>query len=314
MSDESVAPNGSVDVGAVATYFRGLQQRVCGALEHEEGSQLFEADPQPHPSGGLSYPMIAHGGQVVEKAAVNFSHSKGEALPAAATQRRPEFAGCGFEALAISLIVHPLNPYVPTTHANLRLFVVYRGTEVRDWWFGGGFDLTPYYGFKEDAIHWHQTAFDACAPFGDDIYGRCKSWCDDYFYLPHRGETRGVGGLFFDDWRRDGFSQSFAFVRSVGDHFLNGYLPIMQRRKEMGYGETQRAFQLYRRGRYVEFNLVYDRGTQYGLQSGRRTETVMASMPPVVHWRYKFTPEAGTPEAELYETFLKPQDWLNLDG
>ena len=294
----------------MSAYFRDLQARITSQLEEENGQKLFVTDPQEHPGGGLSYPMIAQGGDVIEKAAVNFSHSKGDRLPAAATERRPEFIGCGFEAVAISLIVHPRNPYAPTTHANLRMFAVSRDGNIQDWWFGGGFDLTPYYGFEEDARAWHQAAFDACSQFGDDVYPTCKEWCDKYFYLPHRQEPRGIGGLFFDDWRRGGFDRSFEFVRSVGDHFLTGYRPILNRRKAMPYGDRERAFQLYRRGRYVEFNLVYDRGTKYGLQSGKRTETVMASMPPMVSWHYKYPVEPDSDEHRLYTDFLVTRDWL----
>ena len=300
---------GAPDVDVVASWFIDLQARICEAVAAEDGGATFIADPQQHPGGGLSQPMLLADGDVVEKAAVNFSRSSGAQLPSAATKSRPEVAGCGFEATAISLIVHPRNPHAPTTHANLRLFVIKDDDGVRDWWFGGGFDPTPYYGYEEDCVHWHDMARAACAPFGDDVYPELKAWCDRYFYIPHREEARGVGGLFFDDWRRGGFDASFEFVKSVGEHFLKGYLPILQRRKDTPYAERERAFQLYRRGRYVEFNLVYDRGTKYGLQSGRRTETVMASMPPLVAWHYKWTPEPGSPEARLYSEFLPARDW-----
>ena len=302
---------GNVDFDAVAAYFQGLQTQICQGLSEIEGRECFTADPQPHPGGGLSQPMLCQGGKIIEKAAVNFSRSQGDSLPSAATARKPELAGCGFKASAISLIVHPRNPYAPTTHANLRVFVVTRDGQADDWWFGGGFDLTPYYGFEEDAVHWHQQAQAACAPFGDEIYPELKSWCDRYFFLPHRDEPRGIGGLFFDDWRRGGFAESFRFVRSVGDHFMPAYEPILKRRKDTAYGEAERDWQLYRRGRYVEFNLVYDRGTKYGLQSGRRTETVLASLPPEVRWYYKHVPAAGTAEERLMTDFLRPREWLS---
>ncbi len=294
----------------VVEYFKDLQGRICEALGALESQSQFVADPESHPSGGLSYPMLIADGEVLEKAAVNFSHSIGAQLPSAATEKRPEFAGCGFEATAISMIVHPVNPYAPTMHMNLRMFLVNRDGVALDWWFGGGFDLTPVYGFEEDAIHWHRTAKSACDPFGPEIYSELKAWCDRYFYLPHRKEARGIGGLFFDDWKRGGFEQSFAFVKSVGDHLLPGYMPILERRKDMAYGTREREFQVMRRGRYVEFNLVYDRGTRYGIQSGRRTETVMASMPAVASWKYKWTPEPGSPEEALYTDFLPARDWL----
>jgi len=300
-----------VEFDAVADYFRELQSEICAGLSRLEGAAPFIADPQVHPGGGLSRPMLCQGGEVIEKAAVNFTRSHGDSLPSAATARKPERAGCGFQAAAISLIVHPRNPYAPTTHANLRVFVVTRDGQANDWWFGGGFDLTPFYGFEEDAIHWHTEARAACAPFGEALYGELKAECDRYFYLPHRDEPRGIGGLFFDDWRRGGFAESFRFVRSVGDHFLPAYLPILVRRKDTPYGESERDWQLCRRGRYVEFNLVYDRGTKYGLQSGRRTETVLASMPPEVRWYYQRTPEPGSPEARLMTEFLSPREWLS---
>ena len=298
------------DLDRVSDYFGALQRNICGAIEAADGVAQFIADPQEHPGGGLSQPMLLSGGLVIEKAAVNVSRSKGPQLPKAATLSRPEFSGCGFEAMAISLIVHPRNPHVPTTHANLRMFAIKDGDAIKDWWFGGGFDLTPYYGYTEDCVHWHQTAADACAPFGDAVYEELKAECDRYFFIPHRNEPRGIGGVFFDDWKRDGFERSFDFVRSVGDHFLPAYEPILMRRKAMEFTQKERAFQLYRRGRYVEFNLVYDRGTKYGLQSGKRTETVMASMPPMVSWHYKYEAEPGSPESKLVSDFLKPRDWL----
>ena len=279
-------------------------------LEDEDGEASFVSDDEQRENGGISAPRILSGGSVVEKAAVNFSHSIGASLPKAATDRRPEFIGCGFQAVSLSLIVHPRNPYAPTTHANFRFFQVDRGGENVDWWFGGGYDLTPYYGFEEDAVHWHQTCRDACVPSGKDIYRRFKKRCDEYFYIPHRNEPRGIGGAFFDDWNVDGFEPSFALVTRLSNSFLDAYQPIINRRKNTPYGERERDWQLYRRGRYVEFNLVYDRGTQYGLQSGRRTETVMASMPPLVTWHYKYPVTPDSPEARLTSDFLRDRDWV----
>jgi coproporphyrinogen III oxidase len=241
---------------------------------------------------------------------VNFSHVFGDKMPASATAHRPELAGRCFEAMGVSLVIHPHNPYVPTSHANVRFFIAEKEGEAPVWWFGGGFDLTPFYPNEDDVVHWHQVAFDTCAPFGADVYGKYKAWCDEYFYLKHRGETRGVGGLFFDDLNQWGFEQSFAFMRAVGESYIKAYQPIVAKRKDTPYGERERQFQLYRRGRYVEFNLVFDRGTLFGLQSGGRTESILMSMPPLVRWQYGYQPEAGSPEARLYERYLKPQDWL----
>jgi coproporphyrinogen III oxidase len=234
----------------------------------------------------------------------------GAAMPASATAHRPELAGRSFEAMGVSLVIHPNNPYIPTTHANVRFFIASKEGADPVWWFGGGFDLTPYYPFKEDVVSWHQTAKDICDPFGEDVYPKYKKWCDEYFFLPHRNETRGVGGLFFDDLNEPGFERSFEFMQAVGNGFIDAYAPIVERNKELEYGDDERQFQLYRRGRYVEFNLVYDRGTLFGLQTGGRTESILMSMPPLVRWEYAFTPEQGSPEAELYDTYLKPQDWL----
>ncbi|MCW9004792.1 MAG: oxygen-dependent coproporphyrinogen oxidase, partial [Gammaproteobacteria bacterium] len=239
-----------------------------------------------------------------------FSHVSGDSMPASATAHRPELAGRSFQAMGVSLVIHPNNPYVPTSHANVRFFIAEKEDEDPIWWFGGGFDLTPYYGFDEDVIHWHQTAKQACDPFGDDVYAKYKKWCDDYFYLKHRDEPRGVGGLFFDDLNEWGFEKSFQFMQSVANHYTKAYLPIVQKRKHTEYGERERDFQLYRRGRYVEFNLVYDRGTLFGLQSGGRTESILMSMPPLVKWRYNWQPEQGSAEAELYEKYLKPKEWV----
>jgi coproporphyrinogen III oxidase len=298
----------AVAIAPVRAYLLDLQDRICAALEAEDGAARFREERIETPTGGLSRPRVLEGGDVIEKTAVHFSHTIGKALPAAATERRPELAGRGYEAVSVSLIVHPRNPYVPTSHANVRLFVAHGDAPV--WWFGGGFDLTPYYGFEEDAVHWHRCARDACAPLGDGAYARLKKWCDDYFYLPHRSEPRGIGGLFFDDLDEGGFERCFAFQRSVGDHYLAAYIPIVARRKATPYGERERAFQLYRRGRYAEFNLLYDRGTRFGLQSGGRVESILASMPPLAAWRYDWRPEPGTPEAQLYDEFLRARDWL----
>jgi coproporphyrinogen III oxidase len=253
---------------------------------------------------------VLEDGPALEKAGVNFSHVTGHALPPSATAQRPELDGRGFVALGVSLVIHPRNPYVPTSHANVRFFIAEKPGEAPVWWFGGGFDLTPYYGFREDAVHWHRTAQAACAPFGDDVHPRYKQWCDAYFFLKHRNEPRGIGGLFYDDLNEGGFDRCFALTRSVADHYLPAYLPIVQRRKATPYGEREVAFQRYRRGRYVEFNLVYDRGTLFGLQSGGRTESILMSLPPQVAWRYDWRPAPGTPEAELYDVFLTPRDWL----
>jgi coproporphyrinogen III oxidase len=289
----------------VVAALRELQDRICRALEAEDGVGRFVEDQEEDADTGLSLPRILSEGSVFERAAVNFTHARGPALPAAASVRRPDAAGHPYEAVSLSLIVHPRNPYVPTTHLNLRFFSA--GTV---WWFGGGMDLTPYYGFEEDAVHWHRAAREACTPFGGDVYPRFKRWCDEYFYLPHRQEPRGIGGLFFDDLDAWGFEGTFAFLKSVGDHFLPAYLPIVARRKDTSYGEREREFQLYRRGRYVEFNLIQDRGTLYGLQSGRRVEAVLASLPPRVRWAYDWRPAPGSPEADLTEIFLRPKEWL----
>ncbi len=299
------------DIAAVRRYLLELQDRICAALEAEDGGGRFREDPWERPGGGGGRTRVLSEGRVFEQAGVNFSHVRGDQLPRAATAHRPELAGRRFQAMGVSLVIHPRNPYVPTSHANVRFFIAERDGEAPVWWFGGGFDLTPYYGFEEDCIHWHRTARAACEPFGEDVYPRFKRWCDEYFFLKHRNEPRGVGGLFFDDLNAWGFERSFAFMRSVGDHYLPAYLPIVQRRKGMPWGERERDFQLYRRGRYVEFNLVYDRGTLFGLQTGGRTESILMSLPPLVRWRYNWRPEPGTPEARLYEVFLKPRDWAD---
>lgn len=294
---------------SVREYLLVLQDRICAALAAEDGQGVFREDVWARQDGGGGHTRVLYDGSVFEQAGVNFSHVLGDGLPPSATVKRPELAGCRFQALGVSLVVHPRNPYVPTSHCNARFFYADKGAEPV-WWFGGGFDLTPYYGSDEDARHWHQTARLACTAFGEEVYPRFKRWCDEYFYIRHRDENRGIGGLFFDDLNGWGFERCFAFLRSVGDHYLPAYLPIVQRRKATVYGERERDFQLHRRGRYVEFNLVYDRGTLFGLQSGGRAESILMSLPPLVRWQYDWRPEPGTPEARLYEVFLKPRDWV----
>lgn len=294
---------------AVKNYLLDLQDRICAGLASEDGASNFVEDSWIREEGGGGRSRVITDGAVFEKGGVNFSHVHGTQLPPSATAARPELAGRSFEAMGVSLVMHPENPYVPTSHANVRFFIAEKEGEEPVWWFGGGYDLTPYYGNEEDCRHWHRVARDACAPFGEDIYPRFKKWCDDYFFLKHRNEPRGVGGLFFDDYNQPGFEQSFALMRSVGDSYLEAYLPIVQRCKETAWGERERQFQLYRRGRYVEFNLVYDRGTLFGLQTGGRTESILMSLPPLVRWEYNWQPQPGTPEAELYEYYLQPREW-----
>jgi coproporphyrinogen III oxidase len=296
------------DVSRVSPYLAGLQDRICTALEAHESGSRFTTDRREDNATGLSSPRVLCDGSIFERAAVNFTQARGDALPQAASGRHPELSGRAFEAVSLSVIVHPRNPYVPTTHLNLRFF-----SAGSAWWFGGGMDLTPYYGFEEDAVHWHRAAREACAPFGGDVYPRFKRWCDAYFYLNHRGEPRGVGGIFFDDLVEWGFETTFAFLQSVGDRFLPAYLPIVERRRGHAFGEREREFQLYRRGRYVEFNLLQDRGTLYGLQSGRRVEAVLASLPPRAKWEYDWHPEEGSPESRLYDVFLQPREWADLE-
>jgi coproporphyrinogen III oxidase len=296
------------DPVAVKAFLMQLQSEICAGLENLDGAR-FIRDAWEKESGGGGISRVLEGGQVFEKAGVNFSHVFGSKLPGSATARNPELAGRGFQAMGVSLVIHPHNPYVPTSHANIRFFIAESESAEPIWWFGGGFDLTPYYGFREDTVHWHRSARDICAPFGDAVYPKLKKWCDDYFYLPHRDEQRGVGGLFYDDLNEWGFERSFDFTRRVGQGFLSQYLPIVERRRETPFGEREKQFQLYRRGRYVEFNLIHDRGTLFGLQSGGRTESILMSLPPQVSWRYNWQPEPGTAEAELYEVYLKPRDW-----
>jgi coproporphyrinogen III oxidase len=303
--------SGSIDIAAVRGYLLGLQDRICAAIEAEDGGARFAEDSWERPGGGGGRSRVLAEGSVFEQAGVGFSHVFGPGLPPSATLQRPDLAGRGFEAIGVSLVFHPHNPYAPTTHMNVRFFLAEREGHEPVWWFGGGFDLTPYYGFEEDAVHFHRTARAACEPFGPETYPRFKRWCDEYFFLRHRNEPRGIGGLFFDDLHDWGFDRTFAFLQSVGDHLLPAYLPILRRRKDTPYGEQERDFQLYRRGRYVEFNLVWDRGTLFGLQSGGRTESILMSLPPLVRWRYGWEPESGTPEARLYEDFLRPRDWAD---
>jgi coproporphyrinogen III oxidase len=304
----------NLDIPAVRTYLLGLQDRILDTLEAEDGKP-FVRDAWTRPAGGKlegdGISRLVEEGNLLERGGCNFSHVRGAAMPPSATAHRPELAGAPFEALGVSLVMHPRNPHVPTVHMNVRMFAALPAGRDPVFWFGGGMDLTPYYGVEEDAAHFHRVNRDALAPFGDDKYARFKAWCDEYFFLKHRGEPRGIGGVFFDDFSELGFDGSFAMLRAVGDAFLPAYLPIVQRRRNLPYGETERDFQAYRRGRYVEFNLVFDRGTLFGLQSGGRTESILMSMPPIVKWRYDWKPEVGTPEAKLYSDFLKPRDWAN---
>lgn len=299
---------------AVKTYLLNLQDSIEQATAKMDG-HTFREDVWQRPASstnihGGGRTRVLNDGAVFEQAGINFSHVYGDKLPPSATAQRPELAGCGFQALGVSLVIHPHNPYIPTSHANVRFFIAERDDAEPVWWFGGGFDLTPYYGDEADCVHWHQTAKAACDPFGTDVYPRYKQWCDNYFFLKHRNETRGIGGLFFDDLNEWGFQRCFAFTQSVGDHYLTAYLPIVQRQRDKPYGKRERDFQLYRRGRYVEFNLLYDRGTLFGIQSGGRTESILMSLPPQVNWRYNWHPEPGSPEARLYQDFLKPRAWL----
>ncbi|EDY87245.1 coproporphyrinogen III oxidase, aerobic [gamma proteobacterium HTCC5015] len=308
----------SIDKAAVSDYLRALQEQIAQGLSAVDGAAFvhdqWEREPDERLGGG-GRGLVLESGEVIEKGGINFSHVFGREMPASATAHRPELAGRRFEAMGVSLVMHPRNPYAPTSHANVRFFIAEKDGAEPVWWFGGGYDLTPFYGFESDCQHWHRTAQAACAPFGEDVYPHFKRWCDEYFYLKHRDEPRGVGGLFFDDINgeadaRWNFDNAFALMRSVGDSYLDAYVPILERRKDAPYGERERDFQCYRRGRYVEFNLVFDRGTLFGLQSGGRTESILMSMPPEVRWRYNWQPEQGSAEAELYDTYLRPRDWL----
>ena len=310
MSDVSVP-----DLNPVRQYLLDLQQQICDALEQQDGTARFERRILDRPLGASSRPAVIGDGPVIEKAAVHFSHSVGQSLPPAATTRRPELQGQGYQAVSVSLIVHPRNPMAPTCHANFRCF----GTDGKGgeaaWWFGGGYDLTPYYGFEEDARHWHCTAKRACDSIDPALYPRFKQACDGYFHLPHRDEPRGVGGLFYDDYADGSFNDCFKLTQTIADSFLVAYVPILERRKQTPYGERERNFQLYRRGRYVEFNLLYDRGTRFGLQARGRAESILASLPPLVRWDYDWSPEPGSEEARLYSDFLRPRDWAaEADG
>ncbi len=299
------------ELDQVKDYLQSLQNRIVAELEQLDGTGVFRRDAWDRAEGGGGISCILSDGAVFEQAGVGFSHVFGDELPPSASQSRPELAGQRFQAIGVSLVIHPRNPYVPTTHANFRYFSAGDSNDgASAWWFGGGFDLTPYYAFAEDVVHWHQVAKSACDPFGDDLYARYKKSCDEYFFLKHRNETRGVGGLFFDDVNELGFEKSFAFLQSVGDSFMSAYRPIVLNRKNHRHGERQREFQLYRRGRYVEFNLMYDRGTIFGLQSGGRTESILMSLPPRVRWAYDWQPEPGSAEERLYTDYLRPRDWL----
>jgi coproporphyrinogen III oxidase len=298
-----------MDIGLVKDYLTDLQRWIIGRLEELDGN-AFRRDEWVRPEGGGGISCLIENGNVFERGGVNFSHVTGNALPASASAARPELAGRSFQALGVSLVLHPRNPYVPTVHMNVRFFVAQKSAAEPVAWFGGGMDLTPYYGFEEDAVHFHRTCRQALEPFGPDVHARFKKWCDEYFYLKHRKEPRGIGGIFFDDLSEPGFDACFALARSVGDHLVDAYVPIVERRRDLPFGEAERDFQAYRRGRYVEFNLVYDRGTLFGLQSGGRTESILMSLPPVVKWRYDWKPEAGSPEAKLYTDFLTARDWV----
>jgi coproporphyrinogen III oxidase len=295
-------------IETVKAYLLNLQDTICQTIELADGKGQFTEDSWVREEGGGGRSRVMKNGAVVEQGGVNFSHVFGSQMPASATANRPELAGRNFQAMGVSLVIHPHNPYIPTSHANVRFFIAEKEGESPIWWFGGGFDLTPFYPFKEDVQHWHDTAKKLCAPFGEDVYPKYKEWCDDYFYLKHRNETRGVGGLFFDDLNAWGFDQSFAFMQAVGNGYIDAYVPIIERRKNTAYGEREREFQLYRRGRYVEFNLVFDRGTLFGLQTGGRTESILMSMPPLARWEYCYSPSPGSAESKLTD-WLKPMNW-----
>lgn len=308
----SSSPVSQNDIQAVKDYLMGLQDHICVSLEAFEPEIHFQEDAWDRPNGGGGRTRVIAGGEVFEKGGVNFSHVMGDQLPPSATADRPELAGGRFEAMGVSLVIHPNNPYVPTSHANVRLFIVHKDGMDPVWWFGGGFDLTPYYGFEEDCIQWHQTAFDACQPFGEEYYDKFKAWCDEYFFLKHRGEPRGIGGLFFDDFDEMGFEDSFALMKSIGNAYIEAYKPIVEKRKDMSFNQHERDFQLHRRGRYVEFNLVFDRGTHFGLQSGAgRTESILMSLPPEVKWSYGYEAPENSEEAKLTNYYLTGRNWLN---
>lgn len=297
-------------INRVKDYLLSLQNMICSELESLDGEGHFIEDAWTRAEGGGGLSKVLENGKIFEKAGVSFSHVLGQQLPPTASANRPELAGRSFTALGVSLVIHPKNPFVPTSHANVRMFIAEKAGEKPVWWFGGGLDLTPYYGYEEDCRHWHQTAKNACDLFGSELYPKFKSWCDNYFFLKHRNEARGIGGIFFDDFNEGGFEHSFELMQSIGDHYIQAYAPIVARRKDTPFGEREKAFQNYRRGRYVEFNLIYDRGTLFGLQSGGRTESILMSLPPEVTWRYNWQPEDNSPEARLYTDFLPPRDWL----
>ena len=308
MNTQATLPENALEL--VKHFLLNLQDNICHQLELLDSSGKFIEDKWTHREGYGGISRVLQHGAVFAKAGVNFSHVSGEQLPEAATANRPELTGRRFTALGVSLVIHPDNPYVPTSHANVRFLIAEKEGELPVWWFGGGFDLTPYYGFKEDCVHWHQTAFDACHPFGETLYPEFKNWCDRYFYNKHRQEARGIGGLFFDDYNRQSFDHSFGLMQSIGNHYIKAYGPIVTRRKSIPFSSREKTFQLYRRGRYVEFNLIHDRGTLFGLQSGGRTESILMSLPPEVTWLYNWQPETNTPEATLHTTYLPAQDWL----
>lgn len=300
-----------INIETVKHYLLSLQDDICRKIEAADGGATFVEDNWERELGGGGRTRVLTKGNVIEQGGVNFSHVYGGQLPASATAARPELAGRSFQAVGVSLVIHPKNPMIPTSHANVRFFIAEKDGADPVWWFGGGFDLTPFYPYLEDVKHWHQVAHDLCEPFGEQVYGKYKEWCDKYFYLKHRDETRGVGGLFFDDLNEWGFERSFEFMRAVGDGYCDAYLPIVEKRKVEPYSQAERDFQLYRRGRYTEFNLLFDRGTLFGIQSGGRTESILMSMPPLARWEYGYHPEADTREADLYENYLKPREWLS---
>lgn len=304
----------AVSVDAVKQFLLQLQDDICHALEEQDGKAKFTEEKWEREGGGGGRTRVIADGDVIEKGGVNFSHVYGKGLPPSATERNPDMAGCDFQALGVSLVIHPKNPHVPTSHANVRLFVAEKEGKEPVWWFGGGFDLTPYYAVEEDCVHFHQVAYDLCKPFGNDVYRRFKKCCDEYFFIPHRNEARGIGGLFFDDLNEWPFEQCFQFMQAVGRGYIAAYVPIVQRRKATPFTEKEVEFQEYRRGRYAEFNLVIDRGTKFGLQSGGRTESILMSLPPRARWGYNWKPISNTPEARLTEYFLKNRDWVNSNA
>ena len=303
-----------INIKEIKKYLLALQDSICKSVEQLDSCARFYEDAWERDEGGGGRTRVLSDGRIFEQGGVAFSHVLGKSLPASATLKRPELEGREFQAMGVSVVIHPQNPYIPTSHMNVRFFIAEKDDEAPVWWFGGGYDLTPYYGFEEDARNWHNTALNACKPFGAEVYPRYKKWCDEYFYIPHRQEQRGIGGIFFDDLNDWEFEKCWSFLKSIGDSYLDAYLPIVNRRKDISYEDQQREFQLYRRGRYVEYNLVYDRGTIFGLQSDGRTESILMSLPPKVSWRYNWQPEPGTEEARLYEKFLKPRDWITSEG